>query len=110
MWPGVSRSLATIAGGLLMGAEMTAAVEFSFLLGLMTLGAATLYEAYKSGAMIVANFGLLAPLLGFLCAFASAWISVKWMVSFLQRRGLALFGWYRIALALVVAAVLLVNS
>lgn len=107
LWPGVSRSLATIAGGLLMGVELTAAVEFSFLLGLMTLGAATMYEAYNNGHMIVASFGLTGPLLGFVCAFVSAWISVKWMVSFLQRRGLALFGWYRIILALVVAAVLL---
>ena len=107
LWPGVSRSLATIAGGLLMGVELTAAVEFSFLLGLMTLGAATMYEAYNNGHMIVASFGLTGPLLGFFCAFVSAWISVKWMVSFLQRRGLALFGWYRIVLALVVAAVLL---
>ena len=107
LWPGVSRSLATIAGGLLMGAELTAAVEFSFLLGLMTLGATTMYEAYKNGHMIVASFGLTGPLLGFFCAFVSAWISVKWMVGFLQRRGLALFGWYRIILALVVAAVLL---
>lgn len=106
LWPGVSRSLATIAGGMLMGAEMGAAVEFSFLLGLITLGAATVYEAYKSGSMIVANFGLLAPLLGFFCALVSAWVSVKWMVSFLQRRGLALFGWYRIVLALVVALVM----
>ena len=107
LWPGVSRSLATIAGGLFVGAELTAAVEFSFLLGLMTLGAATMYEAYKNGHMIVASFGLTGPLLGFFCAFVSAWVSVKWMVSFLQRRGLALFGWYRIILALVVAAVLL---
>ena len=107
LWPGVSRSLATIAGGLFVGAELTAAVEFSFLLGLMTLGAATMYEAYKSGHMIVASFGLTGPLLGFFCAFVAAWISVKWMVGFLQRRGLALFGWYRIVLALVVAAVLL---
>ncbi|MDO9042038.1 MAG: undecaprenyl-diphosphate phosphatase [Desulfocapsaceae bacterium] len=107
LWPGVSRSLATIAGGLFVGAELTAAVEFSFLLGLMTLGATTMYEAYKNGHMIVASFGLTGPLLGFFCAFVSAWISVKWMVGFLQRRGLALFGWYRIVLALVVAVVLL---
>ena len=110
LWPGVSRSLATIAGGLLMGAEMGAAVEFSFLLGLITLGAATVYEAYKNGSMIVANFGLMAPLLGFFCALISAWVSIKWMVGFLQRRGLALFGWYRIALALVVAVVMVIGA
>ncbi len=110
LWPGVSRSLATIAGGLFMGAEMTAAVEFSFLLGLMTLGAATMYEGYQSGHEIIANFGLLAPLLGFFCAFISAWISVKWMVSFLQRRGVALFGWYRIVLAALMAVVLITGA
>jgi undecaprenyl-diphosphatase len=107
MWPGVSRSLATIAGGLLMGAELGAAVEFSFLLGLLTLGAATVYEAYQNGTMIMANFGLIGPLLGFACAFVSAWVSIKWMVSFLQRGSLAVFGWYRIALALLVATLLL---
>lgn len=107
MWPGVSRSLATIAGGLLMGAELGAAVEFSFLLGLLTLGAATVYEAYQNGIMIMANFGLIGPLLGFACAFVSAWVSIKWMVSFLQRGSLAVFGWYRIALALLVATLLL---
>ena len=110
MWPGVSRSLATIAGALLMGAGMGAAVEFSFLLGLITLGAATAYEALKNGHMIIASFGLAGPFIGFLCAFVSAWVSVKWMVGYLQRRGLSIFGWYRIALALVVAAVLMTGA
>ena len=104
LWPGVSRSLATILGGLLAGASMTAAVEFSFLLGLLTLGAATIYEALKEGHLIIATFGWSSPVLGFFCAFVSAWMSVRWLVVFLQRRGLALFGWYRLALATVVGA------
>jgi undecaprenyl-diphosphatase len=104
LWPGVSRSLATILGGLLAGASMAAAVEFSFLLGLLTLGAATIYEALKEGHLIIATFGWKSPVLGFFCAFASAWLSVRWLVVFLQRRGLALFGWYRMALATVVGA------
>jgi len=104
LWPGVSRSLATILGGLMAGASMVAAVEFSFLLGLLTLGAATVYEALKEGHLIIATFGWLNPVLGFVCAFVSAWLSVRWLVVFLQRRGLALFGWYRIGLATVVAA------
>lgn len=107
LWPGVSRSLATIAGGMLMGGDLRAAVEFSFLLGLMTLGAATSYEALKSGHLIITHFGLVAPLVGFSSAFISAWITVKWMVSFLQRGGLGVFGWYRIILAVSVAAFLL---
>lgn len=104
LWPGFSRSLATIAGGLFVGAELAAAVEFSFLLGLITLGAATAYEAFESGGLIIAAFGWRAPLVGFICAFISAWVSVRWMVGFLQRRGLTHFGWYRILLSLVVTA------
>ena len=82
---------------------MAAAVEFSFLLGLLTLGAATVYEALREGHLIIATFGWVNPMLGFFCAFASAWLSVRWLVVFLQRRGLALFGWYRIGLATLVA-------
>lgn len=103
LWPGVSRSLATIAGGLLVGVGLAGAVEFSFLLGLVTLGAATIYETIGSGHLIVSNYGWGTPLLGFLGAFVAAWVSVKWMVKFLQKGGLALFGWYRILLAFIVA-------
>lgn len=102
MWPGVSRSLVTILGGVLVGLSVPAAVEFSFLLGLVTLSAATAHDAYQSGHTILRDYGLFTPILGFICALVSALAAVKWMVNYLQRHGLAVFGWYRIGLAAVI--------
>jgi undecaprenyl-diphosphatase len=107
MWPGVSRSLVTIVGGLLVGLSMSAAVEFSFLLGLITLGAATAYDAIKHGQIMLQTFDTLSLAVGVIFAFLSAIISVKWMVSYLNRHGLAIFGYYRVALALVAGALLM---
>jgi undecaprenyl-diphosphatase len=107
LWPGTSRSLATIGGGLLLGLSMPAAVEFSLLLGLLTLTAATAWKAVHHGHAMVAAYGIASIALGFGVAAVTAWVSVKWMVAWLERRGLALFGWYRVVLALAVAAWLL---
>jgi len=107
MWPGVSRSLVTILGGVFVGLSVVAAVEFSFLLGLVTLGAATLYEALKYGPQILQVFGWINPLIGFIVACVSALAAVKWMVSYLTRHGLAVFGYYRLALSFVIAGLLL---
>ncbi len=109
MWPGVSRSLATILGGRLVGLSTVAAVEYSFLLGLVTLTAATVFEAISEGSAIVATFGLVTPLIGVLAAFVSAALAVKWMVSYLHTHTLAIFGWYRLGAGAVVAVLLLVN-
>ncbi len=107
MWPGTSRSLMTIIGGLVAGLSVPAAVEFSFLLGLITLGAATFYDAYKFGAVMIQEFGVTPLIIGTIASWLSAWIAVKWMVSYLQNHSLALFGWYRIAAGLVAAGLLI---
>lgn len=107
MWPGVSRSLVTIVGGVLVGLSLPAAVEFSFLLGLLTLSAATGYDALKHGQLMLQTFDILSLVVGVLFAFIAAVLSVKWMVGYLNCHGLAIFGYYRVALALVVGALLL---
>ena len=109
LWPGTSRSLVTILAALAIGYTMSAAVEFAFLLGLVTLGAATVYEAIGSGAVIVDRFGVLAQVIGFLAAFVSAAIAVKWMVAYLETRSLAIFGWYRIAIGVIVGGMALLG-
>ncbi|WP_020677803.1 undecaprenyl-diphosphate phosphatase [Geopsychrobacter electrodiphilus] len=109
MWPGVSRSLVTIVGGLLVGLTLSAAVEFSFLLGLITLSAATAYDALKHGQVMLQTFDALSLAVGVFFAFVAAVLSVKWMVGYLNRHGLAIFGYYRVALALV-AGTLLMNG
>jgi undecaprenyl-diphosphatase len=109
MWPGTSRSLVTILAALAVGASLAAAVEFSFLLGLMTLGAATVYETAKNGSTVIDAYGWVDPLVGMVFAFVAAVVAVRWMVSWLQTRSLAIFGWERLAAA-AVTVVLLVTS
>jgi undecaprenyl-diphosphatase len=100
LWPGVSRSLATILGGLVAGLTLPFAVEFSFLLGLITLCAATCYEMLKSGGEVIFSYGWFLPAIGIFSSFISAWIAVKWLLNYLTQHGLALFGYYRIILAI----------
>lgn len=106
MWPGVSRSLSTILGGLVAGLALGAAVEFSFLLGLLTLGAATAYKLMDSGDVLLAEYGILQLGIGFGAAWVSAMLAVKWMVGWLTQHGMSIFGWWRLIAATAVSALL----
>ena len=107
VWPGTSRALVTIVAGVLVGLSLPAAVEFSFLLGVITLLGATAKDAIDHHAAMLDAYGPLPMLIGFVFAFLSAVVAVKWMVAYLQRHGLALFGYYRVALAVVVGVLIL---
>ena len=109
LWPGTSRSLVTIMAALAVGLNLVAAVEFSFLLGLLTLSAATAYEGLAHGSDLVDRFGTGTPLVGIVVAGIAAFISVRWMLSWLQHSGLEVFGYYRIAVGVVVAALLVTS-
>jgi undecaprenyl-diphosphatase len=109
MWPGVSRSLVTIVGGVIVGLSLPAAVEFSFLLGVVTLGAATAYKSLQFGPEMIHAYGWTNLMIGFFAALFSAVAAVKWMVAYLNKHGLSVFGYYRVALALAVGALLLLG-
>jgi len=107
MWPGTSRSMMTIAGGVLAGLKPKQAAEFSFLLGLPTLGGATVYSLAKnlkesSDAGTPNMFevlGWMPIVVGMIVAMISAMLAVRWLVNFLNKHGLAVFGYYRLGLA-----------
>jgi undecaprenyl-diphosphatase len=110
LWPGMSRSLVTILAALLVGLSLGAAVEFSFLLGFVTLSAATAYELLKNGSEMIDAFGWKNPIIGIVVAGITAVISVKWMVAYLQHRSLAIFGWYRLAAGLATIGLILAGT
>ena len=103
MWPGSSRSMCTIVAGQLAGLSTATSAEFSFLLGLPTLGAATLYEAWKSRAELrSAEVGGAALAVGLVVSFLVAWAVIRGFVQYLKRRGLEPFGVYRVLLGAIV--------
>lgn len=103
MWPGTSRSMMTILGGQWVGLSPVAAAEFSFLLGLPTLLAATAFKGFKEGHHLVNHIGIDAMGVGLGVAAVSAFLCVKGLVAWLSRHGLQPFGWYRMVLAVIVA-------
>lgn len=121
MWPGTSRSLMTIVGGLLVGLSVRAAVEYSFLLGVLTLTAATAkkamwpiegagegYEVWFGGVQLMWDqYGGGSFLVGLVAAAVAAAMAVKWLVTYLQSHSLEIFGWYRIVVGLGIAVLVL---
>ena len=107
LWPGASRSMCTIVGGQLLDLSTSAAAEFSFLLALPVLGAATALDLWKGGRALVATHEARVGLaVGFVVSFLVAWAVIRVFLQFIRARGLGAFGWYRIALGAVVLLVL----
>ena len=103
LWPGVSRSAATITGGMAAGVGRATAAEYSFLAAVPVLGAAAVFDVYQSRHMLAAS-DLPVFAVGFLVAFASAWVSMRSFLRLLAKTTLRPFGWYRIGLALLLLA------
>ena len=97
--PGVSRSAATIVGGSFLGVSKRTIVEFSFMLAVPTMLAATGLELLKNRAAIDGNLAVLA--VGFVVSFITAIVAIKSFLGYIKKRDFSMFGWYRIALALV---------
>jgi undecaprenyl-diphosphatase len=98
MIPGVSRSGATIIGGLILNLSRSTIVEFSFLLAVPTMLAATLYDLYKNAATFAPQeFGVLAA--GFITSFVFALLAVKWLLAYVRTNTFIPFGIYRILVA-----------
>jgi undecaprenyl-diphosphatase len=101
--PGTSRSGATIIGGLLFGLSRKAATEFSFFLAIPTLMVATAYQLYKERALLNAD-DLDLWSVGFVSAFISAFLCVRWLLRYISNHDFSIFAWYRIVFGLVVIA------
>jgi len=97
--PGVSRSAATIVGGSLLGVSKRTIVEFSFMLAVPTMLAASGLELVKNRSAINGNFEILA--IGFIVSFLTAILAIKSFLGYIKKRDFSAFGWYRIVLAVV---------
>jgi len=99
--PGTSRSGATIIGGMLFGLSRPAATEFSFFLAIPTLLAACAYEFVRNRTLL-SSADLTAFGIGFVAAFVSAFLCVRWLIRYVSRHDFVPFAWYRIAFGLLI--------
>lgn len=104
--PGVSRSGATIIAGVFRNIKKSVIIEYTFILALPTLGAAVLYDAYKSREIFTTVYNYNEMILGFVLAFVTGYITLFILRKYLTRISLSFFGWYRIVLALLIILIL----
>lgn len=107
LWPGMSRSMSAMVGGYLAGLRPAAAAEFSFLLGLPTLGGASVYKLLQSGPLVIAAFGWGPAIVGAVAAGLSAAVAVHIFIGLIGRIGLTPFAAYRLVVAGAVVVFLL---
>jgi len=100
MIPGVSRAGATIVGGIFNGFNKKQAMEFSFLLAVPTMVAATGYDLLKTPVQFD-HHEIILLLIGLIVAFIVAWIAVKAFIAFVEKNGFTFFGWYRIIIGIL---------
>jgi undecaprenyl-diphosphatase len=113
VFPGTSRSGATILIALLLGVSRVAAVEYTFLVGIPTMLGVSAWKIFKAlhhppPNAVPEDWGMVA--LGFVVAAIVSFIAVKWLLRYVQSHTFVLFGWYRIALAIVIAGILLAGA
>jgi undecaprenyl-diphosphatase len=104
--PGVSRSAATIMGGLSLGISRKNIIEFSFLLAMPTMLAATAFDLYKNPPMLNQQ-EIIVWAFGFVMAFITAILGIKFFLRYIQKNNFIIFGWYRIVAGLIIAAYIL---
>lgn len=100
LWPGFSRSAATILGGLVVGLNRRAATEFSFFLAIPTMVAATSYDLYKNYGWLETGDGIWLAL-SFVVSFFIGWAAVRWLLHFVATHTFRVFAWYRLAVGAV---------
>ena len=101
LWPGFSRSAATIMGGMLLGAKRHLAAEYSFIAAVPVMFAATGYDLLKNWDLFTAN-DLPLFITGMICAFLAAWITIKVFILLISKISLRPFAYYRLLLAFIV--------
>lgn len=107
IWPGVSRAASTIVGGSLLGLDRKTAVEYSFFAAVPIMVGATALDLYKNIGNLQLND---APLfaVGMITSYIVAIVAIKWLLKLVENHSLAIFGYYRLALAAIVALILVV--